>query len=684
MAQSEHRQLIQPETFIPLTVSAPARRRRGPSLWLLLIPVLLLFALVMWFLMTAQSVLFTFDPPESRLNIDGRAHLQLGKRYLLLPGRYRITASAPGYYPLEQELILGEQEQQQFHYQLQALPGKLDIVSRPSGASVEIDGEFRGHTPLGELTVAAGEHRLTLQARRYSSYRAQIAVKGRGELQQFEISLQPAWANISIDSTPSGATVLVDGEAMGVTPALLEVLQGERQVALQLPRYRIWQQSLEVIAGEHQTLPPITLQAAASTLSLGSEPSQANVTVDGEYRGQTPLALELSPGSPHRIAVFKPGYRRVIRELTLQPEQRRELQIRLAARLGEVLVEVQPEDAEILVNGVSKGRGGRKLQLPAFEQTLEVSRQGYRAQRRRFTPRTGISQIIQVQLQTEEEAELAALKAEITSHGGQTLGLFSPGDFTMGASRREPGRRANEVLHPVSLTRRFYFSYHEVSNAEFRKFQPGHESGRVEENSLNLDRQPVVKVSWNDAARYCNWLSEADNLPAFYHLQDGEVTGFDPDSHGYRLPSEAEWAWLARSREDGLLKYPWGSGYPPQQVLENYADDSSAHITGRTVQGYNDGHVVSAPIASFAANDHGIYDLGGNVAEWVHDVYGLADTRGAVVVDPLGAQTGNHHVIRGAGWAHGAVTELRLSFRDYGQASRDDVGFRIARYAEER
>ena len=360
MAQPEHGQVIQPETFIPLTDSVPVRRRRGPSLWLLLIPVLLLFALVMWFLMSAQSVLFTFDPPESRLNIDGGAHLQLGGRYLLRPGHYRITASAAGYYPLEQELILGEQEQQQFHYQLQPLPGKLDIVSRPSGASVVIDGEFRGHTPLGELKVAAGEHRLTLQAPRYSSYLAQIAVKGRGELQQFEISLQPAWANISIDSTPPGATVLVDGEAMGVTPALLEVFQGERQLALQLPRYRIWQQSLEVIAGEHQTLPPITLQAAASTLSLNSEPSQANVTVDGEYRGQTPLALELSPGSPHRIAVFKPGYRRVIRELSLQPEQRRELQISLAARLGEVLVQVQPEDAEILVNGVSKGRGGRK------------------------------------------------------------------------------------------------------------------------------------------------------------------------------------------------------------------------------------------------------------------------------------------------------------------------------------
>ena len=254
----------------------------------------------------------------------------------------------------------------------------------------------------------------------------------------------------------------------------------------------------------------------------------------------------------------------------------------------------------------------------------------------------------------------------------------------MGASRREPGRRANEVLHPVVLTRLFYFSHREVSNAEFRKFRREHNSGRVEGNSLNRDRQPAVKITWAEAALYCNWLSEQEKLPPFYAVQGGEVVGFDKDSHGYRLPSEAEWAWVARSSNQGLLKYPWGENYPPQDVVENYADHSSAYITGRTVNGYNDSQIVSAPTASFPANYHGVYDMGGNVAEWVHDVYSLPDTKGVAVADPLGAQSGNNYVIRGASWAHGTVTELRLTFRDYGKAGRDDVGFRIARYAEER
>jgi len=190
-------------------------------------------------------------------------------------------------------------------------------------------------------------------------------------------------------------------------------------------------------------------------------------------------------------------------------------------------------------------------------------------------------------------------------------------------------------------------------------------------------------VSWVEAALYCNWLSEQEGLPPFYRVESGKVVGFDGNSHGYRLPTEAEWAWAARVRDDGLLKFPWGRKYPPREVGDNYADTAGAHIAGRTVPGYSDGHIVSAPVGSFPANHRGLYDMGGNVAEWVHDVYGMPAGSGVPDVDPLGARTGGNHVIRGASWAQGTVTELRLSFRDYGQAGRDDVGFRLARFAEE-
>jgi formylglycine-generating enzyme required for sulfatase activity len=481
-----------------------------------------------------------------------------------------------------------------------------------------------------------------------------------------------------------GATIFVDGEAVGQTPALLEILQGEHQVELQLPRYRSWQQTLSVSAGVHQNLEPVTLSPADGILILSSRPTGANVTVDGEFQGQTPLSLSLEPDGEHRVAVFKPGYSRATRTVSLAAEEQQELTVRLAPQLGEIQVQVLPAAAEVYVDGKPSGQGSQTLSLPAFEQTLEVKLAGYRAHRQRFTPRPGLNQVIQVRLLTEKEARLAELKPVIESPAGQTLKLFTPGNLTMGASRREPGRRANEVLHPVSLTRLFYLGTHEVTNAEFRQFRPDHSSGTIEGNSLNRDRQPVVMVSWDDAALYCNWLSEQEGLPPFYLVEGGGIVGFDPRSHGYRLPTEAEWAWAARVKDDELLKYPWGANYPPVEVVENYADTSSAYITGRIVSNYNDGNAVAAPPGSFRANHRGLYDIGGNVAEWVHDVYVPApDASGVAQVDPLGAQTGSNYTIRGASWAHGTVTELRLSFRDYGQRGRDDVGFRIARFAEE-
>ena len=156
----------------------------------------------------------------------------------------------------------------------------------------------------------------------------------------------------------------------------------------------------------------------------------------------------------------------------------------------------------------------------------------------------------------------------------------------------------------------------------------------------------------------------------------------NPNAIGYRLPTEAEWAWVARTQpgSEEQLKFPWGQNMPPPDRHGNYADRAAAHVVGRVILGYNDNHTVSAPIATFESNVRGVYDLGGNVAEWVHDFYEIPKAKEAT--DPQGPAAGEFHVIRGSSWQHGSITDLRLSFRDYGIDARNDVGFRVARYAE--
>jgi formylglycine-generating enzyme required for sulfatase activity len=87
-------------------------------------------------------------------------------------------------------------------------------------------------------------------------------------------------------------------------------------------------------------------------------------------------------------------------------------------------------------------------------------------------------------------------------------------------------------------------------------------------------------------------------------------------------------------------------------------------------------------VGSYPPNHRGIFDLGGNVAEWVHDVYSIPAPSSEELVDPMGAQRGDNYTVRGASWALSRLSELRLTYRDYGASGRDDLGFRIARYAE--
>ncbi|RLQ22331.1 PEGA domain-containing protein [Seongchinamella sediminis] len=678
---------IEPSAFQPLdTAAADAARPFQPLRWAIA-GLGLLFLLIMGFLLSARSlqVIVVAESPAS-VSISGLA-LPFGERYLLRPGDYRIEAGAAGYHPLTTEVTVTDSDSQSVELQLRPLPGLVSIESQPAGARVIVDDQHLGDTPLADLALVAGERGIVIEAERYLPLHRQFEVSGRQLPQQLSVALEPAWAEVSINSAPAGAQILIDGEVAGTTPAVLEVLQGEHQLMLQQAAFANWQQDLEIVAGQDQDLGTVTLQPAAGMLQLSSRPSGANVTLNGEFQGQTPLELEITPGRSHRLAVFKPGYRRHSETVQLEAASRDSRSISLRAQLGEVRFTISPADAEVRVNGQPRGRGSQVLALPAVAHRVEISLPGYATVKRSITPRPGLEQLVEVTLQTEAEARAARIKPELTTALGQTLLLFNPADsatadFTMGASRREPGRRANEVLHPVSLRRSFYLQTTEVTNAQFRLFTADHDSGQIEGKSLNRDHQPVVQVSWQQAASFCNWLSRREGLPPFYRETNGIVTGYNPSATGYRLPSEAEWAWAARSRGEQLLKFPWGDDFPPTSPVENYADSSSAFVTGRVLTSYKDGHVVSAPVGSFPASNRGLYDLGGNVAEWVHDVYSIPSANGSGQTDPLGSQSGDNYVIRGASWSHSRVSELRLSYRDYGQAGRDDVGFRIARYAE--
>lgn len=683
--ESPARTVLEPTAFKPSAAGASQRNVRGPLLTAMLLLVLL-FAAGGWFTFSARSVLVVVTPfPEHLVLSGGYPVLPLGGRYLALPGRYEVAANLAGYHDLRASIDVGAAASQRFEFQLARLPGRISISSGAlSGALVSIDGEPVGTTPLTALTVEPGTHQLDLRLDRYQDWRGELTVEGGGTQQSLDVELVPGWGTVFVKSLPSGAQVSVDDALRGETPIALDLMAGTYRLEVSRELWKTWSAQLDVQATATLTLPEVLLEKADASLSVRSRPAGAVVSVDGEYRGKTPLSVSIPADQSVTVTVARAGHDSVSRDLTLGPAQSSELSLRLPVRMGEVRVEVNPQDAEVVVDGVSRGMGSRTLELAAVPHTIEVRREGYEPHKGKVSPRVGYAQVVSVELEPVGGIAPGGPPPEkINTAEGQLLRLVEPGRLTMGASRREQGRRANETLRKVELTRAYYLAVREVSNAEFRRFAPGHRSGMSGRQTLDGDEQPVVRVSWDQAARYCNWLSEKDGLAAAYAEKDGRMQAVVPPNTGYRMPSEAEWAWAARAAgRPSPVKYPWGAAWPPARGSGNFGDVSARTLLGNTIADYDDGYAVTAPGERFAVNPLGIYDLGGNVAEWCHDRYTIYSSGGPRVKDPLGPTTGRYYVIRGSSWRDASITELRLSYRDYGDKPRPDVGFRIARYVQ--
>ncbi len=666
------------------------------------------------FLIAIAAVIFTSVPVQVEISPEpervafegGWRGLRFGTSHLLRPGSYTLVAEREGYAPLGVPVEITTDRNQRLSFAMQPLPGRLEVVL-PVPGSVSIDGQPAGAAP-GPFELAAGRHTVTIDTERYLDATVEVEIEGLGRLQKLEPELTPAWAVVSIASEPAGAQVRVGDEVRGRTPVKLELMAGSHRVELRLDGFKPWVSDVQVQANEPLTLGPVRLGLPDGRLAVRSAPAGANVTVGGAYRGRTPLEIDVRPDVEQPVAVLREGYEPASRPVSVPPGGRELVEFRLVPILGEVTVRSTPADAQVFVDGAARGAAGQTLQLPATAQVLEVRKPGYVTHRATVTPRPGLPQTLEVTLRegaapepvaapvaaaatpgapagaagVERPAAAGPLASLVRSKAGPELKLVPAGEFTMGSPRREAGRRANEAQRAVKLERRFYLALREITNAEFRQFRPSHRSGFVMQQTLELDRQPVVVVSWQDAAAYCNWLSAQDGLDPAYAEQGGRLVPVVPVTTGYRLPTEAEWEWAARWTGGALRKYPWGDALPVPPGAGNFADRRAQPLVAQVLADLDDGFAATAPVGSFAASPLGFFDLGGNVAEWTHDLYTVQPAGSVAAVDPAAAGTGALRVIRGSSWQHSGVTELRLAFRDYGDGKRNDLGFRIARYAQ--
>ena len=245
---------------------------------------------------------------------------------------------------------------------------------------------------------------------------------------------------------------------------------------------------------------------------------------------------------------------------------------------------------------------------------------------------------------------------------GIVMVLIPPGSFLMGSPDDEPDRFHDEgPVHRVRISRAFYLSKCEVTNAEFAKAGTPHSSGTFEGRSLGGPNQPALYITSEKAKAFCAWA-------------------------GLQLPTEAQWEYACRAGTTS--RFWWGDAEADAGRCANVADrQADLHWESRlkpfgTVSRFfdaDDGHVVSAPVGSFAPNPFGLHDMIGNAWEWCADRFRPDYYEQSPAIDPKGPEQGARHTIRGGSWwsppcnARAAVRYGIMPGVDYGS-----IGLRVA------
>ena len=631
---------------------------------------------------------------ESTINIDGGLFpsFKIGGRYLLRSGEYEISILNEGYVSVDKgNLIIDENESQDRMFDLRRLPGKIVFITNPN-VDFDLyvdDSEVIKITP--EILLLAGNRKIELRFKKYFTIKKEIFVNGKGEIDEYSFDLDPAWADVAISTEPDAVSIFNGNEELGNTPSTIQLIQGKNILTLRKSGYKDYEIDLDVVAQQSISLDSLMLSRLDVPLKIATQPEGASVNINAEYRGLTPIEIMLEPLVEHNILISKPGYKDINNQVNLST---------IESLLSEGKVsEVFDYSLEKILGQVSfVGSDGAKvyrsddligvipfdIEMISEEQILQVKKDGLVTQEIRVTPNPNYPQKIEVKLLTEEETVLAAIPKTLKTSQSQEMKLIMPGSFVMGTPRRSQGRLSNENERLVEITKPFYIGTKEVTNNEFRAFKPKHTSGAEMFRELSNGMHPTVMVSWSDAAAYCNWLSGKESLVPAYENIDGQYKLKKPMTNGYRLPTEAEWEWVSRYNGGaGEQRYPWGDSMPPIEESGNYADESTESLLTNVLGDYWDGYPVTAPSGRFYTNMIGIYDLGGNVAEWVSDYYAVPTRQLRVVErDPLGPIEGTARVIKGSSWRDSSLTKLRFAYRDYGTQGRLDVGFRIARYTD--
>ncbi len=263
--------------------------------------------------------------------------------------------------------------------------------------------------------------------------------------------------------------------------------------------------------------------------------------------------------------------------------------------------------------------------------------------------------------------------------------------FAGGVSTRSVLRAAPEGIEIQNL----YVAKYPVTQSEYLRVMGSNPSyfsdpdqSRFNGNGLkgvarsDADRRPVESVTWMDAVRFCNKLSQEDGLTAVYAI-DGdtpEQVKRNPDANGYRLPTEAEWIWISTAASGAnnrnfALKNPVAIVGNFAWYRDNAMLGAQTSLNKKVWEAFVNPEYGTKPVGGKKPNEEGIYDMSGNVWEWVEDWYG-----DRTYERDNGPATGTYKVLKGGSF-HSDAKFLKVDYRKKHLPDRTNklIGFRVVR-----
>ena len=518
---------------------------------------------------------------------------------------------------------------------------------------------------LDNIKLKKGAHSYEITSNNHLTYKSNFEIKKYTDELLIPVILKKIDKSLQISSNPNNVKVFLNNAELGVTPLTINLDRSNNEIILKKAGYKEKKVKYFVDDNNKSEIKYL-LEEDENLISLSSNPPSASVFLDDEYVGITPIKFpNIKKGT---IKIKKYGYRD---KLISPNNQTKTINTTLEKDMAEVQFSSNVP-AKVILNGKYIGSTPLKKDIQKIKHKISYEALGHRSIRESFEPLNDKVQIYK-NLLTDKQASLIDSKNNSTNSIGSKLILMNPGSITMGSPKRESRRDINELQKKVKITKHFFISKNLITESQYKKFK----------KSSSASNLPVNNVSWIDAAKFCNWLSRKEGLDQFYIIKGDRLLYFNTKSNGYRLPTEAEWEYAAKSNNptQGELIYAWGSDRQIRKLVGNIADQTTEGILANFVPDYDDGYLERSPVGSFRSNQNGLNDITGNLSEWVNDFYSIEIIDPSeIFTDYIGPTVGTTHVIKGSNHYSSTPLQLGLSYRTYGNAENELIGFRIARW----